>query len=46
MHTGVDLAANYGETVGASMSGRVAFAGVRGGYGNLVVVDHGLGIAT
>lgn len=46
MHTGVDLAALAGDSVGASMSGRVAHAGPRGGYGNLVVVDHGNGIAT
>jgi murein DD-endopeptidase MepM/ murein hydrolase activator NlpD len=46
MHTGVDLGASYGETVGASMSGTVRFAGRRGGYGNLVVVDHGHGIST
>lgn len=46
MHTGVDLRAEYGESVGASMSGTVWFAGERSGYGNLVVVDHGSGIAT
>ena len=46
MHTGVDLSATYGDTVGASMSGTVRFAGRRGGYGNLVVVDHGHGIST
>jgi murein DD-endopeptidase MepM/ murein hydrolase activator NlpD len=41
LHTGVDIKAAYGETVGASASGVVVFAGVRGGYGNLVIVDHG-----
>ena len=46
MHTGVDLKASYGESIGASLGGRIAFAGYRGGYGNLVVVDHGRGIAT
>jgi murein DD-endopeptidase MepM/ murein hydrolase activator NlpD len=46
MHTGVDLRADYGASVGASMSGRVWFAGARSGYGNLVVVDHGAGVAT
>lgn len=46
MHTGVDLRATYGESVGVSMSGKVWFAGQRTGYGNVVVVDHGTGIAT
>ncbi len=46
MHTGVDLRASYGESVGVSMSGTVWFAGERSGYGNLVVVDHGSGIST
>jgi len=46
MHTGVDLKANYGDAVGASMSGTVLFAGLRGGYGNCVIVDHGNGIST
>jgi murein DD-endopeptidase MepM/ murein hydrolase activator NlpD len=46
MHTGVDLRANYGDAVGASMSGTVLFAGLRGGYGNCVIVDHGNGIST
>lgn len=46
MHTGVDLACRYGQTVGASMGGTVYWAARRGGYGNLVVVDHGRGITT
>lgn len=46
MHTGVDLAGNYGDSVGAAMSGTIQWAGRRNGYGNLVVVDHGNGIAT
>ncbi len=46
MHTGVDLAANYGDSVGAAMSGTIAWASRKNGYGNLVVVDHGNGIAT
>lgn len=46
MHTGVDLRADYGSSVGASMSGKIWFAGVRSGYGNLVVIDHGNGVAT
>lgn len=46
MHTGVDLAGNYGDSVGAAMSGTISWAARRNGYGNLVVVDHGNGIAT
>jgi murein DD-endopeptidase MepM/ murein hydrolase activator NlpD len=46
MHTGVDLKANYGDAVGASMSGIVLYAGQRGGYGNCVIIDHGSGIST
>lgn len=46
MHTGVDLAGSYGDSVGAAMSGRVVWASARSGYGNLVVLDHGNGIAT
>lgn len=46
MHTGVDLAGNYGDSVGAAMSGTIAWASRKNGYGNLVVIDHGNGIAT
>ncbi len=46
MHTGVDIDCRHGQTVGASMGGVVYWAARRGGYGNLVVVDHGKGITT
>jgi murein DD-endopeptidase MepM/ murein hydrolase activator NlpD len=46
MHTGVDLKATYGRSVGASLGGKVLYAGHRGGYGNLVILDHGKGIST
>lgn len=46
MHTGIDLKAGYGRSVGASLGGKVLFAGYRGGYGKLVILDHGKGIAT
>lgn len=45
-HTGVDFQASYGDSVGASMSGVVAFAGVKRGYGNVIVLDHGNGVST
>jgi murein DD-endopeptidase MepM/ murein hydrolase activator NlpD len=46
MHEGIDIAVGSGTPVVASASGTVIVAGWMGGYGNLVVVDHGNGIAT
>jgi murein DD-endopeptidase MepM/ murein hydrolase activator NlpD len=41
MHSGVDLAAPAGSPVYATATGVVSFANWSGGYGLLVVVDHG-----
>lgn len=46
MHEGIDIAVPSGTPVGASAAGTVIHAGWLGGYGNLVVVDHGNGIST
>ncbi|HVF53476.1 MAG TPA: peptidoglycan DD-metalloendopeptidase family protein [Actinomycetota bacterium] len=46
LHTGVDIGAGYGSPVIASDSGYVSYAGVMSGYGNVIVVDHGGGLAT
>lgn len=45
-HTGIDLAAPVGTAVHVTADGVVASAGWSGGYGKLVVVDHGNGIET
>lgn len=41
MHQGLDVAAPEGQPVGAVRAGIVVSAGPAGGYGLLVVVDHG-----
>jgi murein DD-endopeptidase MepM/ murein hydrolase activator NlpD len=46
-HSGVDFVAPQGMAVRSVRAGRVAFAGWNaGGYGNLVVVDHGHGVTS
>jgi murein DD-endopeptidase MepM/ murein hydrolase activator NlpD len=45
-HKGVDYAAPIGTPVRAAGDGRIRFAGVKGGYGNLVEIDHSRGIVT
>lgn len=45
-HQGVDFAAPSGTPVVTVSEGTVVHAGRSGGYGNLVVVDHGGGITT
>jgi murein DD-endopeptidase MepM/ murein hydrolase activator NlpD len=46
MHEGIDIAASSGTPIWAAASGTVIHSGWLGGYGNLVVVDHGNGLAT
>ena len=46
VHAGVDISAPTGTPIHAAGPGRVLWAGPRGGYGNMVVVDHGNGLAT
>jgi len=45
-HPGVDFAGPWGAPVHATATGLVTFAGNRGGYGNMVEIDNGLGIHT
>ena len=45
-HRGTDYAAPSGTPIWAAGNGRVQFVGRKGGYGNVVIVDHGKGIST
>lgn len=45
-HSGLDIGAAYGATIVASDGGTVTIAGVNGGYGNCVMIDHGNGYYT
>jgi murein DD-endopeptidase MepM/ murein hydrolase activator NlpD len=45
-HKGVDYAAATGTLIKAAADGRVSFAGVKGGYGRVVILEHGAGITT
>jgi murein DD-endopeptidase MepM/ murein hydrolase activator NlpD len=46
MHTGIDLRDDYGAPVRTTAAGRVVTAEWTGGYGKMVEIDHGNGIAT
>jgi murein DD-endopeptidase MepM/ murein hydrolase activator NlpD len=46
LHPGVDLAEAYGAEIHAAAAGRVTHAGPAGGYGIMVEIDHGNGLAT
>jgi murein DD-endopeptidase MepM/ murein hydrolase activator NlpD len=45
-HTGLDIGGKTGTVLKAADNGYVTFAGWSGGYGNLIIVDHGNGIVT
>jgi murein DD-endopeptidase MepM/ murein hydrolase activator NlpD len=45
-HQGTDYAAPMGTPVYAAGSGRISYRGVKGGYGNVIQIDHGQGIET
>ena len=40
-HSGMDIGCQYGDAVWASDGGTVVLAGVNGGYGNCIMIDHG-----
>lgn len=46
MHTGVDFRGDPGDPVRATAAGKVVMAERNGGYGLMVEVDHGNGLAT
>jgi murein DD-endopeptidase MepM/ murein hydrolase activator NlpD len=46
MHQGVDYAASIGTPIMAAGDARVAFVGMKGGYGRAVILDHGRGYST
>lgn len=45
-HKGLDIAAKIGTPIKAVADGKVTYSGVMGGYGNLIIIDHGNGITT
>src|SRR4051794_9785837 len=46
MHTGLDFRAASGDPVRVTANGKVVSAGWSGGYGRMIEVDHGNGLAT
>jgi len=45
-HTGIDIKASRGSRIHAARAGRVEYSGWMGGYGKVVVIDHGDGHST
>ena len=45
-HNGIDLATSTGSAIVAADNGKVTFAGRKGSFGNLVIVNHGNGRET
>ncbi len=46
LHTGIDIGVPANSTIVAAQSGTVIASGYNGGYGKIVMVDHGGGIVT
>jgi len=46
MHEGLDIATPHGQAVQSPSDGVVVFNGVEGGYGKVLVIDHGYGVKT
>lgn len=45
-HTGIDIANSTGTPIYATANGTVSVAAYRGGYGNLIIIEHGYGYST
>ncbi len=45
-HTGIDIDCNTGQPIGASKAGTVIASEYAGGYGNMIIIDHGGGYST
>lgn len=45
-HAGMDIDGERGDLVVAPANGTVVSAGYKGGYGNMVEIDHGMGLTT
>ncbi len=46
MHEGIDISNSANTPISATAYGTVSYAGYRGGFGNLVIIDHGYGYET
>lgn len=45
-HAGLDFRGPIGAPIHAAAKGKVSFAGVKQGYGNVIEIDHGNGLLT
>lgn len=45
-HTGIDIGAPKGTLIKASQGGKVTFAGIKSGYGKVIIINHGNGYET
>ena len=45
-HKGIDICAPYGTNIYAVAPGTVSYAGYKGDYGYMVIIDHGNGVST